>query len=687
MQIADFTLTENNQRLQEVVVSSGRVNKFKRTTSEDIGKMPLKDLENPQVYTTISKELIQEQMLTNFNDALRNAPGVTKLFTGGGDFQTTFSLRGFPTSPNLRNGVGAANTSDLDPANIEKIEILKGPAGTLFGSTQVSFGGLINRVTKQPYDHFGGEASYTGGSYGLNRFTADINTPLSKDSTVLLRVNAANTHSNSYMDFGFNKTTFLAPTILFKPNDRLSISIEAEFYNREGTSLPAFFVFDQMNAKSPKDLGMDYKRSFTNNEITFRSPTTNAFGQVLYKLSPHWTSQSILSFSRGNNNGYYQWDNFTNAKGDSLLRTITNWEADITTNTDIQQNFISDYKWGKLRNRLVAGLDFYRTTQNGVDYYIPYDTVSTGNPGNAYTNIAPSRIEQIKAAGQSGPYNNINSENIYAAYLSDVFNLSDNLIVNAALRVDHFDNKGSYHPVAATWSGGYQQTAVSPKFGVVYQPVKDQVSLFANYSNGFQNNTGVDFNGKTFKPSQGNQTEGGVKLDAWGHKLSATLSYYYIHATNLLVADPVHNGFSMQNGEQVSQGFEASIIAEPVTGLNLIAGYAHNNKNYNNAGDNSGVPANSLNWYASYHVTEGVLHGLGAGFGGNYAAGYAVNPSAPSFTVPAYTILSASLFYDQPRYRLGIKADNLTNEHYWVGWFDIEPQQLRSISATLAIKF
>lgn len=119
-----------------------------------------------------------------------------------------------------------------------------------------------------------------------------------------------------------------------------------------------------------------------------------------------------------------------------------------------------------------------------------------------------------------GPYASNDKQYIYAAYASDVFNLTDDLILNAGLRVDRFDEKGSFDPTTGATTGAYGQTSLSPKFGLVYQPVTEAVALFANYSNGFQNNSGVDFYGEAFKPSNGNQFEAGVKLDLWQHRFS-----------------------------------------------------------------------------------------------------------------------------------------------------------------------
>lgn len=112
----------------------------------------------------------------------------------------------------LRNGVGSFTYATVDPANLERIEVIKGPSATLFGSTLSSFGGLFNRVTKKPFDTFKGEISYSAASWDLNRLTADINTPLNADKTALLRINTSLHSERSFQDAGFNKNFLFAPS-------------------------------------------------------------------------------------------------------------------------------------------------------------------------------------------------------------------------------------------------------------------------------------------------------------------------------------------------------------------------------------------------------------------------------------------------------------------------------------------
>ncbi|WP_398455981.1 TonB-dependent receptor plug domain-containing protein [Sphingobacterium thalpophilum] len=166
--IADIYLNEDQTTLEEIVINGNGVNKYTRKQSLYVSKMPLNNLENSQSYTVITKELLKSQLNTNYDDALANVSGVDKLWASTGrpgDGVSYYTLRGFSTQAAMVNGVvGIASTSP-DPANLETIEVIKGPSGTLYGGAAVGFGGLINNITKKPLDTFGGRLNYLFGSY------------------------------------------------------------------------------------------------------------------------------------------------------------------------------------------------------------------------------------------------------------------------------------------------------------------------------------------------------------------------------------------------------------------------------------------------------------------------------------------------------------------------------------------
>ncbi|QEM12700.1 TonB-dependent receptor [Mucilaginibacter rubeus] len=699
------TITVDNtvHGLQEVNINANKTNKFKRTRSEDVAKMPLANLENPQVYNTISSQLIQEQLIFSVDDALRNTPGLQKMWdaTGrGGDGGAYFNSRGFIVQSSIRNGIAGKVTNSVDAANIERIEVIKGPSGTLFGNALTSYGGLINRVTKKPYDTFGGEVSLSGGNFGFYRGSADINTPLDKDKKVLFRLNTAFNHDGSFQNNGFSRNLVIDPSIVYKANDRLTISADAELsYGKNVGKTIYFFPYgltvEQMGFSSPDKSNIDYRQSYHGDGLTQISQNKNFYGEVKYKISDAWTSRTNLSYTHSYSDGHGLY--YYLLPGDMISRNDQATRNSKDDMFEVQQNFNGDFKIGKFRNRFVGGLDFFRENSQQYFYGSTLDTVSvTGN--HNYSNFNGAALDAMYAAGNIGfTYPAMYKRNTYSAYISDVFNITDELMASAGLRVDRFDNKGNYDPVSEKTSGAYKQTAFSPKFGLVYQPVKDHVSLFANYQNSFNNQTGTTENNKPLKPEQANQIEGGVKLDLFDGKLSSTVSYYDIKVKDIVRPSTVNPVLSVQDGTQFSKGFEAEVIANPLPGLNLTAGFTYNNSKLTKTADatveglrpaTAGSPYQA-NFWASYKIQQGAVKGLGFGIGGNYASDNKVINSRTLgvFTLPSYTILNASAFYDTNRYRFGAKIDNFNNQKYWVGYGTVNPQKLRSFALSATYKF
>jgi len=683
----DFELTYTSQKLEEVIVSSGG-NRFARKESEEVSKMKLKNMENPQVYTIVSKELMKEQVITDYNSAFKNVPGagIAEVRNQG---RTTNISRGFATPQLVRNGVGSFTYNSIDPSNLERIEVIKGPSATLFGSTISSFGGLFNRVTKKPFNFFKGEVSFSAGDWDLNRLTADINTPLNEDKTALFRINTALHSERSFQDAGFNKSFFIAPSFSYEVNERLTLLIDAEFSASKGTSPTRLTPYTKADATahSIEELGIPYNLSFANNTVNYTGQQYNIFAQLKYKISDEWTSQTIVSRTRSSSEGYVV--ALTMLSNETLRQQVTNQDYPYY-GTDIQQNFNGDFKIGKLRNRVVAGLDFYslRATRNDATVNMP--ALNFRKPGDAYNNFTLNKIEPLF---QNATYTNMvsNNERTYSAYVSDVLNVTDRLLVMGGVRADRYINKGVYYPSRDSIAGNYNQTAFSPRFGAVYQVVKDKVSVFGNYMNGFNNVGGSDFYGNTFKPNQANQLEGGVKFDF--NKISATFSYYDIKVTNVTRDDPDHVNFQIQDGTQLSKGFEAEFIANPIKGLNIVAGYTYNDSEYTKANPSinglrpttAGSPT-TANLWASYRLTEGAASGLGFGFGGIYGSEYyQTNTSTFKFSIPSYTVLDASVFYDRPKFRLGLKVDNLTNEKYWS--YRLAAQNPTRVTGNITFKF
>ncbi|WP_149208066.1 TonB-dependent receptor [Flavobacterium johnsoniae] len=645
----NLQLKVSNKELKEVVINNKKSILSKKT--DYVARMPLTNLENPQVYNVIHKELLLEQVSVDIKSAVQNSPGAVPVTYPSGGVAVTF--RGFTTGINARNGMETStNRSSTDLANVERIEILKGPSGTLFGSTISSFGGVVNLVTKKPFETTATEVSYTTGSFNLNRFTADINTPLNEEKTVLFRINAAVNREKSFLDYGFNNTVAVTPSLTFKANEKLTFNIDAEYISSNNTRRTYHRYDAASGITNPGDLKIDYKKSLFYDDNDAKTSANKVFAQAEYQISENWKSTTLFSFMGENVDRSYQtytlWLNPYQA-----ARRVGNWGPIYDNYTNIQQNINGQFATGSIKHKLLVGANYNFNKSgfsSGATAYI--DTIDVRTP------FDPMRRKTVDATLKQTAYP-VTTNKTFSVYASDVINFTERLSAMLSLRLDN------YKLDTVEGTEGYNQTALSPKLGLVYQVVKDQVSIFGNYMNGFQNSppaTQPDATRLILDPVYAVQYEAGVKVEAFNKKLSTTLSYYNIKIDNAVQYD--NNGFAYQNGEQVSKGFDFELIANPINGFNIIAGYAFNDNTIPATGKKAvGAPENVANFWTTYTL-QNTVKGLGAGFGINYVGkSYMFDDNI--FYIPSYTTANATVFYDQPTWRIGLKFNNLSNEKYW----------------------
>ncbi|GAA3783208.1 TonB-dependent receptor [Flavobacterium ginsengiterrae] len=698
--VENFTLITTSETLTEVFVK-GNANKYTKSESEYVSRMQVKNLENSQVYNVVTKELMKDQLVTNQDEALKNVPGLYQLWGAtnrAGDGGSWYSLRGFTTQSLVRNGIAGKVNSNSDAANLERIEVIKGPSATLFGNVLSSYGGLINRVTKKPYENFGGEISYQAGSYGFNRVAADVNTPLNDDNTALFRLNTSYNNTNTFQDYGSSRSFFVAPSFSYKVNDKLTLSLDAEIGDQNNSGMPLIYLpfnvsIAALGFNNAKDLNMNFKRSFWGDEFITNTKTFNVFAQANYKISDEWTSQSVFSSTSNRASGPQTW--FYLFPDEEISRNA--WNANGKDNAiEFQQNFNGDFLlFGKMRNRFLIGGDLFHST-NRIGYRLlptaEFDRIKYTGAAPTYNNFNPTTVANEFVTGSD--YKTNSSLSTYSAYVADAINITESLIVSAAVRFDHYNNQGITDDTTGQKAGDFSQNAFSPKFGVVYQVIKDQVSVFGNYQNSFTNvgyinaNVGGSLQLQKFDPERANQFEGGIKVNAFQNKVSATLSYYDIKVKDIVTSDPSLPDASMQNGTQYSKGFELEVTANPIPGLNLLVGYSNNDSKLNGLRPVTAGPENLINYWISYNLQNNTFKGLGLGFGGNYGdATYIYNSGTETFELPSYAVINAALYYDQPKYRVSLKVNNLTDELYFNGYTTINVQAPRTFMGSVTYKF
>jgi TonB-dependent siderophore receptor len=689
--VSAITLQESTQTLEEVVVAGER-SSYATPTSEHVAKMPLRDIDNPQVSSSIPATLLEDQVVTSFEDAMTNAPGVFKLWesTGRGDDGAGYySIRGFAVQPTMRNGRPALTNGSPDPANVERVEIPKGPSGTLYGSSLISYGGLINVVTKKPHSSFRGEVSYTTGSFGLNRGAVDLNVPIGEENDLALRVNGAFDSRASFQNSGFSQSGFLAPSLLYEATDQLSFRVDAEYHTAEKTNPTMLFMARSSapHASSIDELQYDPDHSFTSNDLTLRTPTLRLQGLMEYEVDASWTAKTSVSRSTSKSKGNYTFLFENTGTSGSFFRFVSDQNS-TTLNTDLQQTLVGSFDLATTEHQMVVGGGYRQEelVNNGTGFVV-FDQVSLGSASSGLSEAAVDGALADASVNQSRT-----EQSTYSLYAADVVDVFPRLSVMGSLRLDHFDQEGT----VSNDDDDYTQTAWSPKFGAVVRPVPDRISLFANYMNGFSNEaprTEADGSTRSFEPEQANQWETGVKANAFGGRLSATVSYYDIAVSNVVLE--TEPNVYVQDGEQESQGVEVSVTAAPVEGLDVIAGYSYNESEitegqaqFEGRRPEQAGPQNLVNAWVHYRVPDGVLEGVGIGIGGNYAGDNKIlNRDTGQFTLPSYTVLNASISYDTGRYRLDLKVDNLTDKTYYKGWTTVNPQAPRSVRANFTYKF
>lgn len=692
--------------LREVIVSDIQKNKFARKETADIARMPLANLENPQVYSVVTKELVQELGATDFNGAMSQVAGAVTS-NGVNDSGNEIFLRGFNAGVTMRNGLPSNPRTTNEIFNIERIEVLKGPSATLFGAQVTSYGGVVNSVTKKPFESFRGEVGYTTGSWGMNRITADINTPLNSDRTALARFNIMGSTQNGFQDAGKQKALGFAGSLLFKPNDRTTVSFDADVNVPEKTLLAYIRSTEKLSYGTMDKVPLPYHRALLSDDITTSRANMNISTELEYKLSERWVSRTSYQFNQsGDKESIFFVPTYLN--DNQILRRYRIFDRYNMTYNSLQQNFIGDYFLGKIKNTMVVGADYslYNNTDQSMSpAFLTFDTVGITDP--FWQPISRADIEKSRAAQSPGDsYNRTGYKNL-STYLSNVTNISDQLFVMLSLSLNHYMNNDSYSftpnkdPKKAIGKTveGYEQTSLSPKFGLVYQPIKGQLSIFANYMNSFKNmasSQGLPSDEDlslepvimNWKPEQANQYELGAKGEFFNGKINTSLSYYNIDVTNTLRL--VAEGVSVQDGKLRSRGVEFDLIANPIKGWNIILGYGYNDNKYiksiesNMNKRKNWAPKNVANIWTSYKFLNGSLEGFGLGAGLNYVDKVYLDVQEV-FAVPSYTVINATAFYDKPKYRLGIKLNNLGDIKYWD--FYGKPQKPFEILANLSFKF
>jgi iron complex outermembrane recepter protein len=260
-------------------------------------------------------------------------------------------------------------------------------------------------------------------------------------------------------------------------------------------------------------------------------------------------------------------------------------------------------------------------------------------------------------------------------YVQDQIKLWERLTLLGGVRFDHAEQEMVTEFGGPPVTRDSEDFAISPRAGILYQ-VTPHIAPYFSYAESFLPiNFGTEADGSPLEPETGEQFEVGIKADALQGKLTATLAAYHLTRENVSVGDPANPGFSIQTGEQRSQGIEFDVAYRLLDGWNLIGAYAYTDSEITEESDPAlegnrpnNVPEHSGSIWTTYELQDGPLKGLGAGLGGRFV-GEREGDLANSFTIPDYAVMDAALFYRRNRFRAQLNVRNVLDEEYFASSF------------------
>nr|WP_235927107.1 TonB-dependent receptor [Gloeocapsopsis dulcis] len=643
---------------------------------------PLRDI--PQSIQVIPRQVIEDQQVVRLEDAVRNVSGVASAgsFGGTGEY---FNIRGFNNfTPTARNGFLFRDSLGFlaETANIERVEVIKGPASFLAG--RIEPGGFINIITRQPLEEPYYLIETSIGSYGFVRPRFDFSGPLTTDGSLLYRLNGVYEYSDGFRDYDQNaERFFIAPVLAWRISDNTTLTAELEYLNEErpfDRGIPA--VGDEV-ADIPIDriLGEpDDVREVESLRVGYR---------LEHRFNEDWTVRNAFSFYSSDSFDFRAEPQELNESTGELTR-LFRLNDDLTESYLLQTDLQGNFRTGSIEHRLLVGFDLGRETNVGIALGAPEGLTPSINIFNPVYDVIPRpERSDLTVVG----FNSSSRTDSLGVLLQDQIAFSDQFKVLIGGRFDIVDQE-SENLTSGIVSSQYDE-AFSPRIGVIYQPI-EALSLYASYSRSFTPNFGTLADGSLLEPQRATQYEIGVKADLLEDQLFATLALYDITRTNIPTTDPNNLDFVIPAGEVRSQGIELDLSGEILPGWNVIASYGYNDARVtesNNLPEELrffNVPRHTASLWTTYFIQSGDLEGLGFGAGIFYV-GERPGDFDNTFELPSYLRTDAAIYYRRGNWRAALNFKNLFNVRHFTstdfGRPTIQPGALFTVIGSVSVEF
>ena len=725
----DFVLQERSDALPTVDVMGRREQSYKNSISFVGTKTAtaLKDV--PQSIAYVTKELILDQGAITVNDVVRNMSGVNPY-----SFYNDFSIRGFRAtgnrnSGNLVNGMRTQTSlwRQSSLANIERVEVIKGPASALFGNAAP--GGVINRVTKKPLDVARQSVTLTTGSFGTTRAYTDLTGPLNDKKTLLYRLNLGYENTDGFRNLQGLTSYIVAPSFTYRASKQTQLNIDMTYVNHQGKLDRGVAVFGDGSLFSrpisaTQSAANDYLRE---NSVNLSFALSHRLAQGLLFNSTYLFSsydEDLLEHSQ---------DNAFVKKADGkdnpslVLMRVTQRQRHFRNNNF--NNYLTwDVTTGAMKHKLLVGYDHFNTRLLPGSSYIEAGGYLLRNGGTAKTfNVKKSSdylLDENKNPRTNVPAFDLNSSagNRYQDISKYIYESKD------VKPSDQYTN-GVYLQEQLTWhkfqlllgarmewftdvtqnkNGSESKThqhAFTPRVGLVYSVVPS-TNVYATWIRGFEpQSVAVQSNpgsGGPFDPVESELWEIGAKGEYLNKRLSVTTALFSLHQKNTLYNAGVSGqpDLMVPIGEELSRGVEFDVSGRILPYWSIMANYAFNVAEISKAPEGTkdlnlqrpGTPRHSANLWTKFIVPAGMLRNLGIGVGLNGVSERKgqVGRRENVVAYPGYALLNLALYYKVQEVQIQVNLNNALNKQYYISGYDrlrSFPGAPRNINLTINYRF
>lgn len=613
---------------------------------------PLRDI--PQSIQVVPQQVWEDQQIERISDVLRNVSGVAADDSFAGSIDRV-NIRGFSTDVFLRNGFREDQFSTRETANLERIEVLKGPASVLFGFLEP--GGAINLVTERPLPYSAYAAELSVGSFGFIRPTIDLSGPLTADDSLLYRLNVAYEGYDGFRDYEQNvERFFVAPTLEWNIGEDTSILFEVEYLSDPRPYDDGLVAIGDDVADIP------YDRQFQNDDALVRTESVRVGYQLEHRFDENWRLRNGFSYIAADSFDF----RLTNWIIEDSGQLDRRWRSndDFFESYELQTNVEGEFSTGPIGHRLLFGVDLGSLWSAGSQRRLPGDpSFFTNIFDDDASDVAKPNLDDLALIVRD----DYRLTRTVGIYLQDQIQLLDNLILVAGGRFDIVDQKSGN----LGSSNDQNDNAFSPRVGIVFQPI-EAVSLYASYGRSFSPNIfGIAADGSSLEPERGTQYEIGVRGEFLDGRLTTNLAAYHLTKTNVATVNPENPDFSITAGEVQSQGIELDVLGEILSGWNIIASFGLNDTEITESSDEFlpvgnrlyDVPNTTASLWTTYEIQDGDYQGLGFGIG-VFHVGERQGDTADTFRIPGYLRTDAALFYRRDNWRVSVNVQNLFDIEY-----------------------